>query len=256
MAIYTLAADERVKFAKILAPRQHLRRDDRRAARRAGRRPRRGHALLPPGVPGRRARVRRAGARRDAEPARGRGQDREVGGRGAGGVVAHRGARRRHRDLAGRVPAGRDRRGRARARSCSTPPARSTATRCPPGPASRSSRTPAASAWSCRTCSPTRASPCPPCRRRCRTRSARCCPPFASPANPVDVTPVWSRFAELYPALTDLLGPFRRGRRRRPGAAATRGAGREDRRGAARRGGGPARRRRARAGARVLGGAP
>src|SRR4029079_18349356 len=26
-----------------------------------------------------------------------------------------------------------------------------------------------------------------------------------SPANPVDVTPVWSRFAELYPALTDLL---------------------------------------------------
>jgi acyl-CoA synthetase (NDP forming) len=30
-------------------------------------------------------------------------------------------------------------------------------------------------------------------------------PPFASPANPVDVTPVWSRFAELYPALTDLL---------------------------------------------------
>jgi len=28
-------------------------------------------------------------------------------------------------------------------------------------------------------------------------------PPFASPANPVDVTPVWSRFAELYPALTD-----------------------------------------------------
>ncbi|NMO92082.1 acetate--CoA ligase family protein [Actinomycetospora sp. TBRC 11914] len=30
-------------------------------------------------------------------------------------------------------------------------------------------------------------------------------PPFASPVNPVDVTPVWSRFAELYPALTDLL---------------------------------------------------
>ena len=51
-------------------------------------------------------------------------------------------------------------------------------------------------------------------------------------------------------------GPLRRGRRRRPGAAATRGARREDRRGPARRGGGPARRRRARAGARVLGGAP
>jgi acyl-CoA synthetase (NDP forming) len=30
-------------------------------------------------------------------------------------------------------------------------------------------------------------------------------PAFASPANPVDVTPVWKRFAELYPALTDLL---------------------------------------------------
>ncbi len=30
-------------------------------------------------------------------------------------------------------------------------------------------------------------------------------PAFASPVNPVDVTPVWSRFAELYPALTDLL---------------------------------------------------
>ncbi len=30
-------------------------------------------------------------------------------------------------------------------------------------------------------------------------------PAFASPANPVDVTPVWSRFGELYPALTDLL---------------------------------------------------
>lgn len=30
-------------------------------------------------------------------------------------------------------------------------------------------------------------------------------PAFASPANPVDVTPVWSRFRELYPALTDLL---------------------------------------------------
>ena len=30
-------------------------------------------------------------------------------------------------------------------------------------------------------------------------------PPHASPRNPVDVTPVWSRFAELYPALVDLL---------------------------------------------------
>lgn len=30
-------------------------------------------------------------------------------------------------------------------------------------------------------------------------------PAFASPVNPVDVTPVWKRFAELYPALTDLL---------------------------------------------------
>ncbi|MBA3907635.1 MAG: CoA-binding protein, partial [Pseudonocardiales bacterium] len=30
-------------------------------------------------------------------------------------------------------------------------------------------------------------------------------PAFASPVNPVDITPVWSRFAELYPGLTDLL---------------------------------------------------
>ena len=30
-------------------------------------------------------------------------------------------------------------------------------------------------------------------------------PAYASPVNPVDVTPVWSRFAELYPALTDIL---------------------------------------------------
>ncbi len=30
-------------------------------------------------------------------------------------------------------------------------------------------------------------------------------PAFASAVNPVDVTPVWSRYAELYPALTDLL---------------------------------------------------
>jgi len=30
-------------------------------------------------------------------------------------------------------------------------------------------------------------------------------PPFASPRNPVDITPVWSRFAELYPLLVDRL---------------------------------------------------
>jgi acetyltransferase len=30
-------------------------------------------------------------------------------------------------------------------------------------------------------------------------------PPYASPANPVDVTPAWSLFATLYPALVDLL---------------------------------------------------
>ena len=30
-------------------------------------------------------------------------------------------------------------------------------------------------------------------------------PAYASPVNPVDVTPIWSRFAELYPALTDIL---------------------------------------------------
>jgi acyl-CoA synthetase (NDP forming) len=30
-------------------------------------------------------------------------------------------------------------------------------------------------------------------------------PPFASPRNPVDITPVWSRFAELYPTLVERL---------------------------------------------------
>jgi len=30
-------------------------------------------------------------------------------------------------------------------------------------------------------------------------------PPLASPSNPVDITPVWSRFAELYPLLVDRL---------------------------------------------------
>src|SRR5207244_12112032 len=30
-------------------------------------------------------------------------------------------------------------------------------------------------------------------------------PPLASPRNPVDITPVWSRFAELYPLLVDRL---------------------------------------------------
>jgi acetate---CoA ligase (ADP-forming) len=30
-------------------------------------------------------------------------------------------------------------------------------------------------------------------------------PPFASPANPVDITPVWTRFTELYPLLVDRL---------------------------------------------------
>jgi acetate---CoA ligase (ADP-forming) len=30
-------------------------------------------------------------------------------------------------------------------------------------------------------------------------------PPFASPGNPVDITPVWSRFAELYPMLVERL---------------------------------------------------
>ena len=30
-------------------------------------------------------------------------------------------------------------------------------------------------------------------------------PPFASPGNPIDITPVWSRFAELYPMLVERL---------------------------------------------------
>lgn len=33
----------------------------------------------------------------------------------------------------------------------------------------------------------------------------RVLPPFASPRNPVDITPVWSRFAELYPMLVERL---------------------------------------------------
>jgi acetyltransferase len=38
-----------------------------------------------------------------------------------------------------------------------------------------------------------------------RERIRAMLPAFASPLNPVDVTPVWSRYVELYPALTDLL---------------------------------------------------
>jgi acetyltransferase len=38
-----------------------------------------------------------------------------------------------------------------------------------------------------------------------RARLAELLPGYASAANPVDITPVWSRFAELYPAVLDLL---------------------------------------------------
>ena len=38
-----------------------------------------------------------------------------------------------------------------------------------------------------------------------RDRIAQRLPPFASAGNPVDMTPVWSRFAELYPWLVDTL---------------------------------------------------
>lgn len=38
-----------------------------------------------------------------------------------------------------------------------------------------------------------------------RTRLAELLPDYASTANPVDITPVWSRFAELYPAVLDIL---------------------------------------------------
>lgn len=38
-----------------------------------------------------------------------------------------------------------------------------------------------------------------------RTRLAELLPNYASTANPVDITPVWSRFADLYPAVLDIL---------------------------------------------------
>ena len=38
-----------------------------------------------------------------------------------------------------------------------------------------------------------------------RSRIAKRLPPFASAANPVDMTPIWPRFAELYPWLIDTL---------------------------------------------------
>ncbi len=38
-----------------------------------------------------------------------------------------------------------------------------------------------------------------------RARLAELLPDYASTANPVDITPVWSRFAELYPAVLDIL---------------------------------------------------
>lgn len=38
-----------------------------------------------------------------------------------------------------------------------------------------------------------------------RARLAELLPEYASTANPVDITPVWSRFAELYPAVLDML---------------------------------------------------
>jgi acetyltransferase len=41
--------------------------------------------------------------------------------------------------------------------------------------------------------------------RALQERIAALLPAFASSVNPVDITPVWSRYAELYPALVDLL---------------------------------------------------
>lgn len=38
-----------------------------------------------------------------------------------------------------------------------------------------------------------------------RARLSELLPAYASTANPVDITPVWSRFAELYPAVLDIL---------------------------------------------------
>ena len=175
MAIYTLAADERVRFAKILAPGNTC---DVTIAELLGELaddPAAGTlCFLLESLADGRAFVEKARAVTPSRPVvvvkTGRS---EAGARAASSHTAAlaadtaiwRGVFRQ----AGIVEV-------APGRSCSTPPARWTATRCPQAPASRSSRTPAASAWSCRTCSLTRASPCPPCRRRCRTRSARCCP--------------------------------------------------------------------------------
>ena len=45
----------------------------------------------------------------------------------------------------------------------------------------------------------------PPLSGALQARIRELLPPFASPANPVDITPVWSRYAHLYPELVDLL---------------------------------------------------
>ena len=125
--------------------------------------------------------------------------------RSPGRVVAHRVHRHRRR------PAGRD----AAAGGGGADPHRSADARRRKGArrsaaarrahGSGSSPIPVAPGWSWPTCWSTRDSPCrtgvPPLRERLR----ELLPEYASAGNPVDMTPVWQRFPELYAALIDLL---------------------------------------------------
>ena len=256
MAIYDPGRRRARPVRQDLRAGQHLRRDDRRAARRAGRRPRRRARCASCWSPS------PTGARSSSRPAAATphkpvivAKTGRVRGRGAGGVVAHRGARRR-RPRSGGACSGRPGSSRSRSGQELLDAARALDGHpLPAGPrvaiitnsggvgvelsdllADEGLTVPALSA---------------PAAGQIRAML----PPFASPANPVDVTPVWSRFAELYPALTDLLARSGEVDAVVPVLLQRAALDAKTADGPARRGGGPARRRRAGAGVRVLGGA-
>ena len=202
---YDLAHDEHVRFAKVVRARQHVRRQRRRAARRPRRRPRDAHHLLAPGVAaptaGPSSRPRAAAARKPVLVLK--------TGRSEAGCprrdVAHRGAGLQRRGVVGCAPAGRRRRGPQRSGAPRRRPRgrRPAAARRRPGRDHHEQRRHRGRARRpARRRGPRR----PGCsRRRCRSRCARCCRRTPRPTNPVDVTPAWSLFATIYPALVDLL---------------------------------------------------
>ena len=149
--------------------------------------------------------------------------------------VAHGGAGRVRGGVAGCVPAGRDRRGAlgagAARRGAGTgrPAARRPAT------GSGSSRTPAAPGVELADLLADEGLTVPALSPALQERIRQMLPAYASPVNPVDMTPVWSRFAELYPALVDVLARSGEVDAVVPGAAAAGGAGRGRPHGPARR---------------------